>query len=118
MPADWRFRCGWCGVFGCPYCRHGHQVCVEGCRARPAFTGGVTLIQRFILDQMRRSGKPLRTLEATDAMMAERGIDPRDRVAATLMRKRCGDALGRLRAQGHVTSVKYGAGSELEWRLT
>ena len=86
-------------------------------RPAPAFTGGVTLIQRFLLDVMRRIGKPLRTLEATDAMMAERGIDPRDRVAKTLLRKRCGDALGRLRMQGIVTSVKYGAGSELEWSL-
>ena len=62
-------------------------------RAAPAFTGGVTLIQRFLLDLMRRSGKPLRTLEATETMMAERGIDPCDKVAKTLIRKRCGYAL-------------------------
>jgi hypothetical protein len=50
-------------------------------------------------------------------MMTEQGIDPRDKVAKTLIRKRCGDTLRRLRMQGVVTSVKYGVGSELEWRL-
>lgn len=83
----------------------------------PPFTGGASEVQRFLLDLMRRSGEPIRTLQAAAAVMAERGIDPRDRVAATLIRKRCADALGRLRAAGHVTGRKYGSGSELEWRL-
>ena len=87
-------------------------------RPAPAYTGGTSDIQRFLLDLLRRSGKPLRTLEAAAAIMAERHIDPRDRVAATLIRKRCGDALGRLRLKGVVTGVKYGSGSELEWRLS
>lgn len=51
-------------------------------------------------------------------MIAERGIDPRDRLAKTIIRERYGDALAWLRMQGVVTSVIYGAGSELEWRLT
>lgn len=50
--------------------------------------------------------------------MAERGIDLRDKAVKTLIRKRNCDALGRLRMQGIVTSVRYGAGSELEWALT
>lgn len=87
-------------------------------RPAPAFTGGSSEIQRFLLDALRRTGKPLRTLEAAALIMDERGIDKRDRVAATLIRKRCGDALGRLRLRGVVTGEKYGSGSELEWRLT
>lgn len=66
---------------------------------------------------LRRSGKPLRTLEAAAAIIAGRHIDPRDRVAVTLIRKRCGDALGKLRLKGVVTGERYGSESELEWRL-
>lgn len=86
-------------------------------RPAPAYTGGTNEIQRYLLDLLRRSGKPIRTLEAAAAVMAERHIDPRDRVASTLIRKRCGEALGRLRLRGLVTGVKYGSGVELEWRL-
>lgn len=38
-------------------------------------------------------------------------------IAAMLIRKRCGDALGRLRLHSVVAGEKYGSGSELEWRL-
>ena len=67
---------------------------------------------------MRRGGGSLRTLEAAKEIMVERGIDPRNRVAATTIRKAVGDAFGRLRKAGHVTGAKYGSGSELEWQLT
>lgn len=86
-------------------------------RPAPPFTGGSSEIQRVLLDALRRSGKPMRTLEAAAIIMAARGIDSRDRVAATVIRKRCGETLGRLRLQGIVTGVKYGSGPELEWRL-
>ena len=59
----------------------------------------------------------MRTLEAAAALSAERQIDPRDRVAMTLMRKRAADGFYRLRKRGVVTGAKYGSGAELEWRL-
>lgn len=84
----------------------------------PPFTGGTTQIQRFLLDVLRSSGEPIRTLAAATLVMRDRGIDERDRVAATLIRKRVGDAFSRMRIAGLVTGAKYGSGSELEWRLT
>jgi len=87
-------------------------------RSAPSALSGATPIQRRLLDLMRRGGGSLRTLEAAKEIMVERGIDPRNRVAATTIRKAVGDAFGRLRKAGHVTGAKYGSGSELEWQLT
>jgi len=84
----------------------------------PPFTGGTTQIQRFLLDLLRTSGEPIRTLQAAALVMKDRKIDPRDRVASTLIRKRVGDAFSRLREAGHVTGAKYGSGAELEWQLS
>ncbi|MET3761084.1 hypothetical protein ABIB28_001626 [Sphingomonas sp. UYEF23] len=87
-------------------------------RTRPPIAAdGTTELQRFLLDLLRRSGEPVRTLAAAAAMGAERGIDPRDRVATTLLRKRVADAFYRLRKRGIVTGAKYGSGAELEWRI-
>jgi hypothetical protein len=83
----------------------------------PVASDGTTELQRFLLDMMRRSGGAVRTLQAASAMAAERGIDERDRVAMTLLRKRVGDSFYRLRKKGMVTGTKFGPGSELEWRL-
>ena len=83
----------------------------------PPFTGGTTQIQRFLLDVLRSSGEPIRTLDAAKLVMMDRKIDPRDRVASGLIKKRVGDAFSRMREAGHVTGAKYGSGSELEWRL-
>ncbi|MDE0877476.1 MAG: hypothetical protein OSB00_02255 [Sphingomonas bacterium] len=83
----------------------------------PPFTGGTTQLQRFLLDHLRTSGAPIRTLDAATLVMHDRQIDPRDRVASNLIKKRVGDAFSRMRAAGHVTGAKYGSGSELEWRL-
>lgn len=44
-------------------------------------------------------------------------MDARDKVLRTLIRKRCGDALTKMREKGLVTSARYGRGGELEWRL-
>ena len=75
-------------------------------------------MRRFLLDMLReRHGRPLRTLEATDALVEAKGVDPRDRVVVVLMRKRVSDAFQRLRKKGLVEGRKYGSGSELEWRL-
>ena len=50
--------------------------------------------------------------------MEAKDIDERDRVLATLIRKRVTDAFGRMRKAGIVEGRKFGSGSELEWRLT
>lgn len=78
---------------------------------------GTTDLQRFLLDMMRRSDGPVRTLEAATAMAADRKIDVRDRVAMTLIRKRVGDSFYRLRKRGVITGAKFGSGSEMAWRL-
>ena len=87
-------------------------------RKRPPIAkDGTTELQRFLLDMLRRSGGAVRTLQAASAMAADRGVDERDRVAMTLLRKRVADSFYRLRKKGMVTGAKYGSGSELEWRL-
>ncbi|OYY71202.1 hypothetical protein [Sphingomonas sp. 28-63-12] len=75
-------------------------------------------IRRFLIDQMRKAEpRPLRTMEATAALFEARGIDVRDRVVTTLLRKRVTDAFGRMRKAGMVEGRKFGSGSEQEWRL-
>lgn len=86
-------------------------------RAAPVHAGATSEIRRFLIDQLRERGK-VRTLEATDALIEARGIDRRDRVLATLMRKRVTDAFGRMRKLGMIEGQRFGSGSEREWRLT
>ena len=86
-------------------------------RRPPIAADGTTELQRFLLDLLRRSDGPVRTLAAAAALGAERKVDPRDRVAMTLLRKRAADGFYRLRKRGVVTGAKYGSGAELEWRL-
>ena len=75
-------------------------------------------MRRFLLDMIRqRQGRPVRTLEAADALCEAKGIDRRDRVVMTLMRKRVTDAFGRMRKNGTVEGRRFGSGSEREWRL-
>lgn len=83
-------------------------------RRAPIAADGTTALQRFLLDLLRRSGGSVRTLQAASAMAAERGVDDRDRVAMTLLRKRVADSFYRLRKKGVVTGERYGSGSELE----
>lgn len=67
----------------------------------PVHAGVTSEIRRFLIDQLRERGK-VRTLEATDALLEARGIDKRDRVLVTLMRKRVTDAFGRMRKLGMI----------------
>lgn len=88
-------------------------------RTRPPIgSDGTTELQRFVLDMLRRSDRPARTLAVAASLGADRGIDINDRVAMTLIRKRVADAFYRLRKRGVVTGAKFGSGQELEWRLT
>ena len=75
-------------------------------------------IRRFLLDQMRtRENGAVQTLQAAAEIMRVKGLDPRDRVVATLIRKRVTDALRRMRQAGMIEGRRFGSGSELEWRL-
>jgi hypothetical protein len=75
-------------------------------------------VGRFILSLFRqRDGGAIRTLEAAEELMRVKSLDPRDRLVATLMRKRVTDGFRRLRVKGVVVGQRYGSGTELEWRL-
>ncbi|MEO6312984.1 MAG: hypothetical protein ABIO47_12060 [Sphingomicrobium sp.] len=81
------------------------------------FTGFRGEIQRFLLDVMRESADPLNTFELADRIMAKRGIDASDRIHATLIRRRTGYALSKLRKAGKVSSRATGKGAPLQWTL-
>ena len=75
-------------------------------------------IRRFLIDQMRKAEpRPVRTMEVAAALFEARGIDVRDRVVTTLLRKRVTDAFGRMRKLGMVEGRRFGSGTEREWRL-
>lgn len=80
-----------------------------------AFRGEV---QRFLLHTLRVAGAPMTTSQLGEAIMQARRLNTSDRVLATLICKRTGHSLGRLRRQGFVTGERYGKGAEMEWRLT
>lgn len=83
--------------------------------ANAAFRGEV---QRFLLTALRAANGPMTTTQLGVAIMEARGISLDDRVLAKLIRQRTGHALSRLRAKGFIESAKYGAGAELDWRVT
>lgn len=80
-----------------------------------AFRGEV---QRFLLGTLRLATEPMTTTQLAYALMQSRRLNVDDRVLSVLIRKRTGHSLARLRKSGFVTSDKYGAGAELEWRVT
>jgi hypothetical protein len=89
------------------------------CRTAAApFTGFRGEIQRFLLDRLREANAPQSTFDLADAVMAKRGLDPTDRIALSLIRKRTGYALAKLRRAGRVASSRSHRSAPLEWRLT
>ncbi|MEO6360705.1 MAG: hypothetical protein ABIO43_09040 [Sphingomicrobium sp.] len=88
----------------------------EGSVAAP-FTGFRGEIQRFILDELRKANEPLNTFDVADRIMAKRGIDASDRIHATLIRRRTGYALAKLRKAGKVVSRKTHKAAPLLWSL-
>jgi hypothetical protein len=74
-------------------------------------------IQRFLLDELRKANGPQSTFDLADKIMAKRGVDPNDRIHATLVRKRTGYALAKLRKAGKVTSMQSHRATPLEWTL-
>ena len=75
-------------------------------------------IQRFLLDELRKANGPQSTFDLADKIIAKRGIDPNDKIHATLIRKRTGYALAKLRKAGKVVSMRSHRAAPLEWTLT
>src|SRR3546814_20847565 len=64
---------------------------------------GRSEIRRFLIDFLRSTGRPVKTLEAHKALMEARGIDTRDKAPPVLLRKRTTDAqIGRASCRGRV----------------
>jgi hypothetical protein len=89
------------------------------CRIAPApFTGFRGEIQRFLLDALRRANCPQTTFQLADAIMDKRGLNAADKITVSLIRKRTGYALAKMRKAGKVTSERAHRAAPLEWRLT
>jgi hypothetical protein len=104
------------------------ELDLAGIKAKPvpplhaAYKGEVA---RLVLDCFRQHpGKPLSTVFITEYVMAQRGLDARDRNLRNLLLKRVSACLGTWRRKGRVTGNRpYGAprtgeGSFCVWRLT
>ena len=83
----------------------------------PALSGARGDLQRFLIDQLRRSNHPLDTFELAERVMAERGLDAEDRVIVKLIQRRTGYALAKLRNKGRVTSGRVDRSAPLEWSI-
>lgn len=71
---------------------------------------------RAILDELRDAGRPLRSREIAQAIVAVQGNDVRDQRTIADLTKRVGKALRPLRADGQVRSVTDQSGV-VAWRL-
>lgn len=73
--------------------------------------------QRFLLDQLRQADRPLTTFELAEAMMDRRGLDKGDRIVFTLIARRTGYALTKMRKAGKVERRPHGQSRLMEWSL-
>ena len=60
--------------------------------------------QRFLLDELRKAERPLSTLELAASVMGRRMLDPTDKIVASLIARRTGYALCKMRKAGTVAS--------------
>jgi hypothetical protein len=72
---------------------------------------------RIMLDELRKANHPLSTFDLAERVMLSRGLDPTDRVVFKLIARRTGDALGKMRTKGMVTSRRVGKNAPLQWEL-
>ncbi len=82
--------------------------------ANAAFRGEV---QRFLLDTLRKAEGPLTTFDLAAAVMRNRGLDTNDRILFSLIAKRTGHSLTKLRRQGRIASHRFSKSAMLEWRV-
>jgi hypothetical protein len=71
---------------------------------------------RAILDELRSDGRPMRSREIAQALIAIRGDDPRDQRYIADLTRRVGKALRPLRGEGAIKSIHEQQGG-LIWRL-
>ena len=74
-------------------------------------------MQRFVLGALRQAQEPITSLEIAVEVVKGRGLDPNDARAVSLIRKRVGACLFKLKRQGLVEDVAT-TGSYKGWRLT
>ena len=72
---------------------------------------------RGILDELRGAGRPLRSREIAQSLIAVSGNDPRDQRYIADLTRRVGKALRPMREAGNVASVTDQHGSTM-WRLS
>ena len=89
------------------------------CRVPPApMTAFRGEFQRFLLDRLRNAERPLSTLELAADVMEQRKLDARDKIVASLIARRTGYALCKLRQKGLVTSRDiFRRGGLQEWTI-
>lgn len=73
-------------------------------------------MQRFVLGALRAAEGPLTSLEIAVAVVKGRGLDPTDRRAVTLIRKRVGACLFKLKEKGLVREVAS-EGTYKRWEM-
>lgn len=62
-------------------------------------------IQRFVIGALRASDRPVTSLEIALEVVKGRGLDPKDKRAVSLIRKRVGACLFKLKAKGIARDV-------------
>ena len=77
-------------------------------------------MQRFVLGALRAAAGPLTSLEIAIEVVKGRGLDPNDARAVSLIRKRVGACLFKLKAQGAGAGrsdhrALQGMGESVEW---
>lgn len=73
-------------------------------------------MQRFVLDALRAATDPVTSLEIAIEVVKGRGLDPNDPRAVTLIRKRVGACLSKLKNKGIVREVPQ-AGEQKGWEM-
>lgn len=86
-------------------------------RARRHVVFGRGDLLRAIMDELRGAGRPLRSREIAQAIIAVRGDDPRDQRYIADLTRRVGKALRPLRAGGAVVTVADSRGN-VAWRTS
>lgn len=74
-------------------------------------------LARFLIDQLRKAGKPLSTRELADAVMLTRGISNADLVMRRTMVQRVGHSLYRMKTKGITVSERGPGGGMMWWGL-
>lgn len=87
-------------------------------RLPPApFTAFRGEVQRFLLEELRKANHPLTTFDLAAAVMERRGLDATDKIVFTLIARRTGYALSKLKRAGRVDSRRVSRNGWMAWEL-